>query len=167
MRDIAKNMRHAAFAPILLAALVSGGIAYAAGGIHTTTYGTQKDLRDAMHGEAYAYLSYISYANAARAHGNLKLAKLFTDTANTENASHFAGHAALMGFVGTESNNLREAIADENYEHTVMYPDMAKRARVQGDLKIADWFDRISVDEGRHRDAFIAELKKTDEHVLR
>ena len=54
---------------------------------------TMYDLSTAMHGEAFAYVKYLLYAEHARKNGNNELADLFERTANTERFEHFAEEA--------------------------------------------------------------------------
>ena len=51
---------------------------------------TMEDLSTAMHGEAFAYVKYLLYAEHARKNGNTELAELFEKTAKVERFEHFA-----------------------------------------------------------------------------
>jgi rubrerythrin len=130
-------------------------LGYAAGSLQSST---KKDLMAAMQGEAFATLKYLAYADAARAHGNLQLAALFESTAKIERDEHFAEHAKLYGLVGSDADNLRDAIKGENYETTQMYPQMARRAEAVGDKDVAKHFREVGADEAKHRDAFQSAL---------
>lgn len=125
---------------------------------------TVKNLSTAMHGEAYAHAKYLLYAEAARKSGHGELATLFANTARTEKAEHFAEEAAMAGIVGSNAENLRDAIAGESYESTTMYPTFAEEAAKVGDTQAATLFREIAADETHHRDAFRAALKKIDSH---
>lgn len=141
-----------AAAALVVAVAVAAGIAIGATmQIHEST---KTDLSNAMHGEAFAYAKYMLYAKQARAEGNAKLADLFEHTANVELNNHFRTHAYEFGLAGTDQQNLRDAIAGENYETTTMYPQMAQRARVAGDAKVAAIFAAVGNDERMHRDRF-------------
>lgn len=123
-----------------------------------------KDLDAAMRGEAFAFAKYMLYAEEARAHGHPEIAALFEKTANTERLEHFREHAQLAGLTSrSDAANLRDAIAGESYETTDMYPQMAARARQAGDTAAGTRFTEIGKDEGRHRDAFAAALRKLEE----
>jgi rubrerythrin len=151
----------------LRAALMSFGVgavalsalAYAAGSLHGST---NKDLMDAMHGEAFANVKYMAYADAARAHGNPQLGDLFERTANVERQQHFAEHAKLAGLVGSDADNLRDAITGENYETTKMYPQMGRRADAAGNKAVAQHFREVGKDEANHRDTFKSALAKLE-----
>lgn len=123
---------------------------------------TQKNLSTAMHGEAFAYAKYMAYAQEARKAGNTKLADLFEQTARTERFEHFAEEAKLAGLAGSDADNLRDAIEGESYETQTMYRKFAEQAEASGDHAVALRFREIGKDEARHRDAFLAELKKIE-----
>jgi rubrerythrin len=133
----------------------------------TETHGTlnQKtlyDLSTAMHGEAFAYAKYLLYAEHARKNGNKELADLFEKTANTERFEHFAEEAELAELVGSDADNLKDAIQGESYEIDSMYLEFAQKARVAGDTAAAARFEEIRQDEMGHRDAFKIALAKLE-----
>lgn len=121
---------------------------------------TLDNLSTAMHGEAFAYVKYLLYAEHARKSGNKELADLFEKTANTERFEHFAEEAQLAGFVGSDADNLKDAIEGESYEVDAMYPEFAQKAKVAGDTAAAARFEEVRHDEIRHRDAFKMALAK-------
>jgi rubrerythrin len=91
---------------------------------------TLDNLSTAMHGEAFAYAKYLLYAERAHKSGNKELADLFEKNANTERFEHFAEEAELAGLVGSDADNLRDAIKGESYEIDIMYLEFAGQARV-------------------------------------
>ncbi len=121
---------------------------------------TLANLSTAMHGEAFAYVKYLLYAEHARKNGNKELADLFEKTANTERFEHFAEEAQLSGLVGNDADNLKDAINGESYEIDTMYLEFAQKARAAGDKAPASRFEEIRHDEMGHRDAFKAALTK-------
>ena len=123
---------------------------------------TQNNLSTAMRGEAFAYAKYMLYAQHARAHGNKQLAALFMQAARTERFQHFSEEADLAGLVGTDRENLKDAIAGESYEVDTMYRQFAEQATAAGDKAAADRFEEIRHDEMGHRDAFKAALEKPE-----
>ncbi|MCL5263022.1 MAG: rubrerythrin family protein [Acidobacteria bacterium] len=129
-----------------------------AGGSHHLHATTLENLSTAMHGEAFAHAKYTVFAEHAREEGNPELAKLFETTANTEKYEHFAEEAKLAGIVGSDIENLKDAIAGESYESQTMYPDFAAAADRVGDHEAALRFREIAADEARHLDAFRVEL---------
>jgi rubrerythrin len=121
---------------------------------------TLDNLSTAMHGEAFAYVKYLLYAEHARKSGNKELADLFEKTANTERFEHFAEEAQLAGLVGSDADNLKDAIEGESYEVDAMYLEFAQKAKVAGDTAAAARFEEVRHDEIGHRDAFKTALAK-------
>lgn len=121
---------------------------------------TLDNLFTAMHGEAFAYVKYLLYAEHARKSGNKELGDLFEKTANTERFEHFAEEAQLAGLVGSDADNLNDAITGESYEIDIMYLEFAQAAKAAKDLAAADRFEEIRHDEMGHRDAFKIALAK-------
>ena len=121
---------------------------------------TSANLLTAMHGEAFAYVKYLLYAEHARKSGNKELADLFEKTANIERFEHFAEEAQLCGLVGNDADNLKDAINGESYEIDTMYLEFAQKAKAAGDKAAASRFEEIRHDEMGHRDAFKAALTK-------
>lgn len=121
---------------------------------------TAENLSTAMHGEAFAYAKYMLYAERARANHHPEVAKLFEDAARTERFQHFAEEAELLGLVGSDADNLKDAIKGESYEVETMYFEFAHQATTAGDKAAADRFEEIRHDEMDHRDAFKAALNK-------
>ncbi|MBS2027595.1 MAG: rubrerythrin [Deltaproteobacteria bacterium] len=123
---------------------------------------TIEDLKTSMHGEAFAFAKYDLFAKHARAAGDPKLAELFGSTARTEHGQHFAEEADLAGLVGSDIDNLKDAIAGERYEVETMYPEFARKAAAAGDQAAADRFNEIRQDEAGHLRAFEAELQRLE-----
>jgi rubrerythrin len=123
---------------------------------------TMENLSTAMQGEAFAYAKYLLYAEHARKSGNKELADLFEKTANTERFEHFAEEAELAGLVGSDADNLKDAIKGESYEIDAMYLEFAQKATVAGDAAAAARFEEIRHDETGHRDAFKIALTKLE-----
>lgn len=121
---------------------------------------TQENLSAAMHGEAFAYAKYMLYAEHARNSGHPELAALFEETAKTERLEHFAEEAELAGLVGSDEENLQDAIKGETYEVETMYRGFAAQASAAGDHAAAERFSEIRNDEMKHRDAYKAALDK-------
>lgn len=118
------------------------------------TTATREDLLSAMHGEAFAYASYMLFAEVARRNGKAEVAELFEATARTELLEHFAEQAALVGLVRGDADNLRRAIEGESHEVEVLYPSYAEHARAAGDGAAADRLEEIRRDELDHLEAF-------------
>ncbi len=119
---------------------------------------TQKNLVTAMHGEAFAFVKYMLFAEHARKNGHPELADLFEKTAHIERFEHLAEEAALAGLVGSDADNLSDAIEGESYEVETMYKEFAEQAAADGDHAAASRFAEVRGDEIGHRDAFKAAL---------
>ncbi len=121
---------------------------------------TAENLSAAMHGEAFAYAKYMLYAEHARQSGNSELANLFETSAKTERFEHFAEEARLAGLVGSDADNLKDAMKGESYEVETMYREFAEKVAAAGDKAVAERFEEIRRDEMKHRDAFKAALEQ-------
>lgn len=120
----------------------------------STQQSTHDNALAAMHGEAYAHATYLAYAQQAARTQRPRLAALFVATAHDERYDHFAAEARLIHFGRTNVDNLRDAIAGEIYEATVMYPTFARQAARDGCEPAADLFTEISADEAHHARLF-------------
>ena len=127
---------------------------------------TQENLSTAMHGEAFAFAKYMLYAKHAEQNGNKELAKTFRTAAHVERFQHFAEEAELAGLVGSDAENLRDAIKGESYEVETMYREFAEQATAAGDKAAADRFEEIRHDEAGHRSAFKAALNGIEPHAV-
>ena len=121
---------------------------------------TQKNLMSAMQAEAFAYVKYMLFSEHARKNGHSELADLFEKTANVERFEHLAEEAELAGLVGSDADNLGNAIEGESYEVETMYREFAEQAADDGDQAAASRFAEVRGDEMGHRDAYKAALVK-------
>jgi rubrerythrin len=125
---------------------------------------TMENLQAAMKGESFAYAKYSLFADHANKDGHPEIANLFNSAAKTERFEHFAEEAQLAGLVGTDEENLRNAIQGESYEADTMYKRFAEEASSAGDHEAARLFEEIRQDEIKHRDMFAAALGKLAKH---
>lgn len=139
-----------------LVALVSAGAASA----QDLAPQTRANLEAAMHGEAFANLKYLRYAEVAREAGDEELARLFESSANVEANEHFAREADALKLDGTNEANLVDAMAGEQYENVTMYIDFAAQAEAAGDLRAASLFRQIAADEGDHYERYRAAAER-------
>lgn len=129
---------------------------------------TEKNLLTAFAGESQARNRYTYFASKAKKEGYVQMAEIFTETADQEkeHAKRLfkfleGGEVEISaafpaGVIGSTMENLKAAAAGENYEHTIMYPEMAKVAEEEGFTKIADVFRRIAVAEAFHEKRYLA-----------
>jgi rubrerythrin len=123
---------------------------------------TEKCLMTAFAGESQARNRYTYFASQAKKEGFVQISAIFEETANQEkeHAKRLfkcleGGEAEVTaafpaGVIGNTLENLKEAAAGENYEHTEMYPGFAEIARKEGFDAIASMFEAIAVAEKQH-----------------
>ena len=123
---------------------------------------TEKNILTAFSGESQARNRYTYFSSKAKKEGYVQIADIFEETANQEK-EHAKRLFKLLeggeveitgsfpaGVIGSTVENLQEAAAGENYEHTTMYPNFAKIAREEGFDDIASIFLAIAVAEKQH-----------------
>jgi rubrerythrin len=88
---------------------------------------TDEDLKAAFAGESQANRKYLAFAKKADADGLTQIAKLFRAAAAAETV-HALNHFRAMDGVATTNDNLKAAIAGENYEWVTMYPEFISDA---------------------------------------
>jgi rubrerythrin len=152
-----KKFKYIGLATVALAALVSFSHA---GNAKDLSEQTKKNLETAMHGEAYANLKYMTYAEKAREAGHEELAKLFEESANVEANEHFAREADALGLSKGSMKDLEDSMEGEHYENVKMYKEFAEQAAKDGDVEAAKLFEQIREDEGDHYEAYKAALNK-------
>lgn len=148
-----------AMALVGVSLMVSQASAQGPASANTLSERTRANLDAAMHGEAYASLKYLRYAEVAEASGHPEIAKQFRDASNVEANEHFDREAYALGLGTTNAADLEEAIAGESYEASKMYIDFANQAEADGDLKVAAMFRQIAADEATHAAGYKASLE--------
>lgn len=131
---------------------------------------TEANLKAAFAGESQAHTKYAYYASVAKKEGREDFYELFSETSRNENE-----HAELWfkylhdGKIPSTKENLEDAAGGENFEHTEMYPEMAKVAREEGFDEIAAKMDMVSAIEKRHeaRYRFLLEQLDGNKAVIR
>ena len=141
---------------------------------------TIENLTKAFIGESQARNRYAFYAKVAQKEGFEQIAEIFLITAENEktHAKRIFEHinelkkkvkekldeivveAAAPTIYGKTAENLKAAIAGENYEWTKMYPDFAKTAQKEGLLKIAKRLRAIATAERHHEERYKKLLKE-------
>ncbi|NIU55910.1 MAG: rubrerythrin family protein [Phycisphaerae bacterium] len=129
---------------------------------------TEKNILTAFAGESQARNRYTYFASQAKKDGYVQISEIFTETADQEK-EHAKRLFKLLeggevevaaafpaGVIGTTLDNLKEAAAGENYEHTDMYPGFAKTAVEEGFEEIAEIFKAIAVAEKQHEKRYLA-----------
>ncbi len=128
---------------------------------------TEKNLLTAFSGESQARNRYTYFAKQAKKEGYVQISDIFSETADQEkeHAKRLfkflqGGEVEITGAfpagtIATTMENLKEAAAGENYEHTEMYPGFAKIAKEEGFGTIAVVFNAIAVAEKQHEKRYL------------
>lgn len=143
---------------------------------------TIKNLARAFMGESQARNRYTFYAKIAKEEGYEQIAEIFLLTAENER-EHAKWLFRLMNelkkkygkeelnievevpvsvVLGDTVENLKAAIAGENYEYTKMYPEFADIAEKEGFPEIASRLRAIAIAEKHHGERYkklLAELE--------
>ena len=129
---------------------------------------TEKNLLAAFAGESQARNRYTYFASQAKKEGYEQIRAIFVETADNEkeHAKRLfkfleGGEVEITaaypaGVIGTTKENLKEAAAGENYEHTTMYPEFARVAEEEGFSDIACVLRAIAVAEKQHEKRYLA-----------
>lgn len=139
---------------------------------------TPKNLVRAIAGESMARNKYTFFASQAKKEGYEQISAIFLETAENEKEHAKRLMTLLEGptesslekydfpTVGTTAENLKEAAAGENHEHTFMYPDFAKKAIEEGFAGIAKVFTEISDVEEGHEKRYLRLLQNIEEEIV-
>ena len=131
---------------------------------------THQNLKDAFAGESQANRRYLYFARQADIEGYPDVGGLFRDTAEAE-TGHALGHLDyLKGAgdpatdkpIGSTDKNLVAAVTGETHEYTEMYPGMARTARDEGFVDVAEWFETLAKAEKSHAGRFQQALDGLD-----
>jgi len=141
---------------------------------------TIQNLTKAFIGESQARNRYSFYAKIAKKEGYEQIAEIFLLTAEQEkehakrlfehiqqlkkktkeSLSEIKVEAVAPTTYGDTKDNLKAALAGENYEYTQMYPEFAKAAQKEGLLKIATRLKAIAMAEKHHQERYEKLLKE-------
>ncbi len=119
---------------------------------------TNEHLMTAFAGESQANRKYTAFAQQADKEGLPQVAKLFRAAAEAETI-HALAHFRNAGNVGTTAENLKAAIAGENFEHTTMYPEMIADARAEGNDVAAGYMEWVNKVEAVHENLYAKALE--------
>ncbi|MBR2255666.1 MAG: rubrerythrin family protein [Candidatus Methanomethylophilaceae archaeon] len=128
---------------------------------------TEANLQAAFAGESMARNKYTYYASQATKEGYEQIADIFLESAENEREHAKIWFKALHdGKVPKTVENLKDAAAGENYEHTEMYVKFAKEAKEEGFEEIAALFEAVGGIEKYHEERYLALLKNLEEGVV-
>lgn len=130
---------------------------------------TEENLKAAVAGESGARVKYEMFAEKAREEGYEQIADIFLEASHNEKE-----HAKLWtkflngGEIPTTTENLKAAIAGENYEWTQMYKQFAEDAAEEGFDIIAAKLRLVGNIESMHEERYAKLLKNIeDEEVFK
>jgi len=142
---------------------------------------TIKNLAKAFIGESQARNRYSFYSSIAKKEGFEQIAEIFLVTADNEKEhatwlfrlinglkkgekgiEEIEVEAVVPTVLGTTRENLKSAIAGENYEHTKMYPEFSDIAEKEGFAEIANRLRAIAQAEKHHEERYEKILKEVD-----
>ena len=126
---------------------------------------TERNLMAAFAGESQARNRYTYYASKARKEGFRQVSEIFEETADNERR-HAKDEFALLNGIGNTATNLKGAIDGEQYETITMYPEFAKQAEADGNMKAAALFRMIAKVEEHHRDRYKKLLERVEQGTV-
>lgn len=146
---------------------------------------TIKNLAAAFTGESQARNRYNIYAKVAKQEGFEQIASIFEETANQEKAhakrlmemiqklkNHDVNYPAIEitaevpNVWDTTAENLKAAIAGENYETTQMYPTFADKADEEGLPEVAAKLRAIGKAEAHHEERYTKLLDIVEKDIV-
>lgn len=143
---------------------------------------TIENLAKAFIGESQARNRYTFYSKVAKKEGVEQIAEIFLITAENErehaswlfklinelkkkeglDLPEIKVEAAVPTIYGTTAENLKAAIAGENYEYTKIYPEFADVAEKEGFPEIAKRLGAIAKAEEHHEERYKKLLKEVE-----
>ena len=147
---------------------------------------TIENLTKAFIGESQARNRYTFYAKIAKKEGFEQIAEIFLLTAENEREhakwlfrlinelkkkagepmDEIIVEAAAPTTLGNTVENLKAAIAGENYENTKMYPEFADVAEKEGFPEIAKRLRAIAVAEKHHEERYKKLLSEVEANTV-
>jgi rubrerythrin len=121
-----------------------------------------EDLNAAIAGESQANQHYLAFAKKAEEEGYAQVARLFRAVAKAEQI-HSYNHMLALEYIKTTAENLKTAIAGENYEHTSMYPAFIEDAIAEDHKKAKKSFRWAQQVEVVHEELYKDALQTLDE----
>lgn len=116
---------------------------------------TEKNLKTALEGEAFAHMKYEYYASQAKKDGFVEIRDIFLETSANEKEHGKVWFKLLHdGKVPDTLTNLKESMEVEKYEWSDMYKNFAKTAHEEGFDDIAELFELTSTVEKEHEERY-------------
>lgn len=127
---------------------------------------TYENLQKAFAGESQARVKYQFFASRAKKDGYEQVAEIFSETSDNEKEHAKIWYKLLHDGVGETTENLKDAIAGEDYEYTDMYKNFAETAREEGFEEIAEKFEMIGAIEKEHEERYQKLLDNIENDVV-
>ena len=128
---------------------------------------TEKNLNAAFAGESQARVKYQFYASKAKKEGYEQIAAIFSETSDNEKEHAKIWYKLLHdGGVPDTTENLKDAIAGEEYEETEMYVKFAAEAREEGFEEIAKLFEEVGKIEAEHEKRYRKLLENLEKGIV-
>ena len=118
---------------------------------------TNRNLWNAIIGEAMALLKYNAFAAKAMEEGHPEIAQIFQETAGAENI-HGMNHLRTAGAIKPTLENLHSVTKGEAKEISSRYPRMIREALDEGRRDAARAFTVAMDRERHHLDSFMAAI---------
>ena len=122
---------------------------------------TERNLWNAIVGEALAYLKYNAYAHKALEEGLPEVAQVFQEVAGAETI-HGLNHLRVSGDIKTTAENLRTVTTGETKEFSTIYPRMIREALEEGNDAAAQSFSLALERERYHLEVFSRALAQLE-----
>lgn len=122
---------------------------------------TERNLWNAIVGEAMAYLKYNAFAHKALEEGYPEVAQVFQEVAGAETI-HGMNHLRVAGEIRSTIDNLRIVTEGETKEFSFMYPRMIRDAQDEGRQDAVSSFALALEREKHHLEVFTQALKQLE-----
>ena len=122
---------------------------------------TERNLWNAIVGEAMAYLKYNAFAHKALEEGYPEVAQVFQEVAGAETI-HGMNHLRVAGEIRSTIDNLRIVTEGETKEFSFMYPRMIRDAQDEDRQDAVSSFALALEREKHHLEVFTQALKQLE-----
>ena len=128
---------------------------------------TEQNLKEAFAGESMARNKYTYFASKAKKDGYVQIAAIYEETAANEKEHAKMWYKYLNGgSVSDTEANLADAASGENFEWTDMYARMAREAREEGFIEIAEKFEMVGAIEREHEERYRKLLSNIEKGIV-
>ena len=122
---------------------------------------TERNLWNAIVGEAMAYLKYNAFAHKALEEGYPEVAQVFQEVAGAETI-HGMNHLRVAGEIKSTIDNLRNVTEGETKEFSFMYPRMIRDAQDENRQDAVSSFTLALEREKHHLEVFTRALEQLE-----